>query len=101
MIADGGRTSFLDAQRLYALCAWAYRNIQPQLLFALQLFVQRESEFVSKLFVSVLTGVRDRPKFATHNKQGGCVGISFPTDLEKYMSARPISSQFTRFPVDK
>jgi len=53
---------------------------------------------VLKLFVSVLTGIRDKPKFLSHNKQGGCVGISFPTDLEKYMSARPNSSQFTRFP---
>lgn len=45
---------------------------------------------VRKLCVSVPTVLFKEPKVATHNKQGGRVGISFPTDLEKYMSARPV-----------
>ena len=76
----------------YALCSISYssyRSPPKTLLQAFLRWLRPQGISESKLCVNVPTGLFYEHTFLAHNKQGGCVGISFPTDLEKYMSARP------------
>ena len=49
----------------------------------------------SKLSANVLTALFYEPTVALHDKQGGRVVVSFPTDLEKYMGTRPFHPFFS------